>query len=133
MRVVVAKEVLSYYKVQLLMDFDMTSLVILSWKKMRCHLNTVCNLFCTICVWIKVYKIEKRGYILVDRRPVGSTSQAYQVISTSEFHEYLITYGPTLFLFSLSSRVSAGPQKPQSLTASKTKYENYGPKIQIPH
>ena len=36
-----------------------------------------------------------------------------------------------LFLFFLSPRVSAGPQKPQ--TASKKKYEKFGPKIQIPH
>ena len=41
--------------------------------------------------------------------------------------------GTTLFLFSLSPWVSAGPQKPQALTASKPKYENFGPKIQIPH
>ena len=27
----------------------------------------------------------------------------------------------------------AGPQKPQTLTASKPIYENVGPKFQIPH
>ena len=37
--------------------------------------------------------------------------------------------GITLFLFFLAPRVSAGPQKPQTLTASKTKYEKLGPKI----
>ena len=37
--------------------------------------------------------------------------------------------GTTLFLFFLSPRVSAGPQKPQTLTASKTKYEKFGSKI----
>jgi hypothetical protein len=37
--------------------------------------------------------------------------------------------GTTLFLFLLSLRVSAGPQKPQTLTASKTKYEKFGPKF----
>ena len=39
----------------------------------------------------------------------------------------------TLFLFFLAPRVSAGPQKPQTLTASETKYEKFGSKIQIPH
>ena len=37
------------------------------------------------------------------------------------------------FYFFLSPRVSAGPQKPQTLTASKPKYEKFGPKIQTPH
>ena len=34
--------------------------------------------------------------------------------------------GTTLFLFSLSPQVSAGPQKPHALTASKTMYEKLG-------
>ena len=58
---------------------------------------------------------------------MGSTDQAY----SSCF--YFRIDGITLVLFSLSPRVSAGPQKPQTLTASKHKYENFGPKIQIPH
>jgi hypothetical protein len=37
--------------------------------------------------------------------------------------------GTMLFLFSSSPMFSAGPQKPQTLKASKTKYENFGPKI----
>ena len=37
--------------------------------------------------------------------------------------------GITLFLFFLAPRVSAGPQKPQTSTASKTKYEKFGPKF----
>ena len=37
--------------------------------------------------------------------------------------------GKMLFLIFLSPRVSEGPQKPQTLTASKTKYEKFGPKI----
>ena len=37
------------------------------------------------------------------------------------------------FSFFLSPRVSGGPQKPETLTASKSKYEKFGPKIQIPH
>jgi hypothetical protein len=36
--------------------------------------------------------------------------------------------GTMLLLFSLFPLVSAGPQKPQTLTASKTKYEKFGPK-----
>ena len=39
--------------------------------------------------------------------------------------------GTTLFF--LSPQLVAGPQKPQILTASKPKYENFGPKIQMPH
>jgi hypothetical protein len=41
--------------------------------------------------------------------------------------------GMTLILFFLSPPFSAGPQKPQTMTASKPKYENFEPKIQIPH
>ena len=36
-------------------------------------------------------------------------------------------------LIFLSPWLVVGPQKPQTLTASKPKYENFGPKIQIPH
>ena len=39
--------------------------------------------------------------------------------------------GTTLFLIFLSPRVSEGPQKPQTLTASKPKHEIFGPEIQI--
>ena len=41
--------------------------------------------------------------------------------------------GTMLFLFFLSPRVSGGPQKPQTMTASKSKYEKLGPKILNPH
>ena len=41
--------------------------------------------------------------------------------------------GITLVLSYFSPQVSAGPQKPQTLTASKIKYEKFGPKILIPH
>jgi hypothetical protein len=37
--------------------------------------------------------------------------------------------GTTLILSFWLPRLSAGPQKPQKLTASKTKYEKFGPKI----
>ena len=47
----------------------------------------------------------------------------FQVVSTSEFHEY--KWNNIVFIF-LSPRVSAGPQKPQTLTASKSKYEKFG-------
>ena len=53
-----------------------------------------------------------------------------QVVSTSEFHEW---NGTTLFLFFLSPWLVAGPQKSQTFTDSKPMYENFGPKIQIPH
>ena len=36
--------------------------------------------------------------------------------------------GMTLILIFLFPRLSAGPHKPQTLTASKTKYEKFGPK-----
>ena len=39
--------------------------------------------------------------------------------------------GTMLILFFLSPRLVAGPQKPQTLTVSKPKYENFGQKIQI--
>ena len=55
---------------------------------------------------------------------LGQRIKLIQVVSTSKFHD-----GTRLFLFSLSPWVSAGPQKPQTLTASKTKYEKFGSKI----
>ena len=51
----------------------------------------------------------------------------FHVVSTSEFHEY--QWNNVVFIFFLSPRVSGGPQKLQTLTASKTKYEKFGPKI----
>ena len=50
----------------------------------------------------------------------------FRVVFTSEFNEY--QWNNVVFIF-LSPRVSEGPQKPQTLTASKTKYEKFGPKI----
>ena len=41
--------------------------------------------------------------------------------------------GTTLFSSKLFRLISIGPQKPQKLTASKIKYEKFGPKILIPH
>ena len=37
--------------------------------------------------------------------------------------------GTTLFSSKSFPLISAGPQKPQKVTASKTKYEKFGPKI----
>jgi hypothetical protein len=37
------------------------------------------------------------------------------------------------FYYFLSPWVSAGPQKPQTLTASKGKHEKFGPKFLIPY
>ena len=53
-----------------------------------------------------------------------------QPIKLIQVVQYFINInGTMLFLFSLSPWVSAGPQKPQTFTASKTKYEEFGPKI----
>ena len=41
--------------------------------------------------------------------------------------------GTMLFLFLMSPPVSGGPHKPQIMTASKSKYEKFGLKIEIPH
>ena len=41
--------------------------------------------------------------------------------------------GTTLFLFFLSPQFCTGPQNPQTLTVSKSKSENFGPKIKMPH
>jgi hypothetical protein len=41
--------------------------------------------------------------------------------------------GTMLFLFFLPPWFSAGPQKPQTWTASKTQYENFEPKVLILH
>ena len=40
--------------------------------------------------------------------------------------------GTAMILF-MYPRLVAGPQKPQTLTDSKLKYEHFGSKIQIPH
>ena len=50
-----------------------------------------------------------------------------KVVSTSEFHEYW--WNNVDFNFFLSPPFNAGPQKPQTLTASKIKYEKILPKI----
>ena len=41
--------------------------------------------------------------------------------------------GTTLILIFWFPKLSAGPEKSQTLTASKSKYEKFGLKIQIPH
>ena len=41
--------------------------------------------------------------------------------------------GTSLKTFFWFQQLSAGTQKSQTLTASKTKYEKFGPKILIPH
>ena len=41
--------------------------------------------------------------------------------------------GTTLILFFSSPQFSEGPQKPQTLTPSKIKYEKFWPKIYIPN
>ena len=49
------------------------------------------------------------------------------------FQNCLKINGMTFFSSKSFPLNSAGPQKPQKLTASKIKYENFGPKILIPH
>ena len=71
-------------------------------------------------------------WFIVIRRLMGSTDQA----DPSCFYvlqNFMNINGTALFLFFLSPRVSGGPQKPQTMSASKSKYEKFGPKIQIPH
>jgi hypothetical protein len=41
--------------------------------------------------------------------------------------------GTTFYLFFLFPWFSAGPQNPETLTASKSKYENFEPTFLIPH
>jgi hypothetical protein len=60
----------------------------------------------------------------------GQPIKLVQVASTSELLE---NQQSTFVFFSKSFPfISAGPQKPQILTASKIKYEKFGPKILIP-
>ena len=47
--------------------------------------------------------------------------------------EFLENQRKDLFSFTLFCLISAGPQKLQILTASKIKYEKFGPKILISH
>ena len=68
--------------------------------------------------------MENKNYIL-SRPPVPSTDQGIP----SCFYFRISFHGTTLFLFFLSPQVSGGPQKPQTLIASKSKYEKFGPKI----
>ena len=63
--------------------------------------------------------------------PVPSTNQS--IPSCFYFKISWMLMKQRCFYFFLSPRVSAGPQKPQTLTASKTNYEKFGPKIWIPH
>ena len=76
-------------------------------------------------LWADLYirSVCSCSYLSI-RRLMGSTDQA---VSTSEFHEYWWNNVVFIFLF---PRFSAGPQKPQT---SKSKYENFGPKIKIPY
>ena len=73
-----------------------------------------------------LYYLLYSGYLLI-RRPVPSTDQA--IPSCFYFRISWILVEQCCFYFFLSPRVSGGPQKPQTLTASKIKYEKFGPKI----
>ena len=58
---------------------------------------------------------------------MGSTDQADP--SCLYFRISWILIEHTLILFFLPPQLVAGPQKPQTLTASKPKYENFEPKF----
>ena len=73
--------------------------------------------------WLLLRVVQR----LVTRRPVPSTDQA--IPSCFYFRISWILMEQHFFLFFLSPRVSAAPQKPQTLNASKTKYEKFEPKI----
>ena len=75
-----------------------------------------------------LYYLLYSGYLLI-RRPVPSTDQA--IPSCFYFRISWILVEQCCFYFFLSPRVSGGPQKPQTLTASKTKYEKLGPKFKF--
>ena len=75
---------------------------------------------------IKFFKLR-----VYNRRLGGSTDQACS--SGFYFRIALKSTGTTLFSSKSFPLISAGPQKPQKLTASKIKYEKFGPKILIPH
>ena len=62
----------------------------------------------------------------------GQPIKLVQVASTLEF-EYLKINRTTLFSLKPFPLISSGPQKPKKLTASKIKFEKFGPKILIPH
>ena len=64
---------------------------------------------------------------LKSRRPVGSTNQANPSCFYFRISWILIEW--CCFYFFSLSWFSAGPQKPQILTALKTKPENFEPKI----
>ena len=60
----------------------------------------------------------------------GQPIKLAQVASTSELLKKI--KGRTLFSSKSFPLISAGPQKPRKLTASKINYEKFGPKILIP-
>ena len=66
-----------------------------------------------------------------NRRPVGSNDQADS--SGLYFRMCVKINETTFFSLKLFPLISSGPQKPQKLTASKIEYENFGPKLLIPH
>ena len=65
------------------------------------------------------------GKILYTRCLMLATNQA----DPSCFYFRMNIDGTTLILFTLSPPFNARPQKPQALTASKIKYENFCSKI----
>ena len=60
----------------------------------------------------------------------GQPIKLVQVGSTSELHQI---DGTILFPSKTFPLISAGPQEPQKLTASKINYEKFGPNILVSH
>ena len=83
------------------------------------------NVFSRNIYWKKQY--ESQGNPILIRCPVPSTDQALP--SCFYFRISWILMEWHWFYFFLSPSFSAGPQKPQTLTPSKSKYENFWPKI----
>ena len=76
------------------------------------------------CTWQRIPPVNG---LLHTRCPVLSTDQA--IPSCFYFRISWISMEQRCFYFFLSPRVSGGPQKLQTLTASKTECEKFGPKI----
>ena len=75
---------------------------------------------------VSFFYLSKKELALSTRRPVPSTDQA--IPSCFYFRISWISMKQRCF-YLFPPWVSGGPQKLQTLTASKTKFEKFGPKI----
>ena len=85
--------------------------------------NYSCSLKTPLTTNPHITRFPLEGYILD-----VLWGQRIQVVSTSEFHEYWCNDVDFIFL---SPWLVEGPQKSQTLTASKPRYEDFGPKIKF--